>query len=246
MGLCRSTGLSLFFIGTIIRYSFSPPIYVKNFLNQLFSIGFLSIPIVSMTCFFSGAVLALQTYSGFSNFASESGIAAIVVLSITRELSPVMAALMVSARSGAAIAAEIGAMRVSEQIDALLTLSIYPVRFLLIPRTFAAIVSLPLLVILGDIVGVFGGYVVRVYKLGFNEANYIANTFNSLAFTDIRLGLVKATVFGCVFSLVSCYFGYFSERGAIGVGKATTNSVVISAVLILIANYLVTEIMFGV
>jgi phospholipid/cholesterol/gamma-HCH transport system permease protein len=155
-----------------------------------------------------------------------------------------MAALMVSARAGASMSAEIGTMRVSEQIDALFTLSIYPIRFLIIPRILASIISLPCLVLLGDIIGVFGGYVVSIYKLQFNNANYIANTFSYLHYSDIKLGLIKASIFGFVFSVISCYCGYFSNKGALGVGRATTNAVVFSAILILVSNYIVTELMF--
>jgi phospholipid/cholesterol/gamma-HCH transport system permease protein len=244
LNFSSALGSAVFFIISVVRYSISRPIYLKNLISQLNSIGFLSIPIVAMTCFFSGAVLALQSYASFSNFAGESSIAAIVVLSITRELSPVMAGLMVSARSGASIAAEIGTMRVSEQIDALFTLSIYPIRYLIVPRVIASLIALPLLVLLGDVIGVFGGYIVSLYKLNFNEANYISSTFSYLKFYDIKLGLVKAFVFAFVFSLVSCYYGYSAQRGAIGVGKATTNGVVVSSILILISNYVVTEIMF--
>ena len=155
-----------------------------------------------------------------------------------------MVGLMVSGRSGASIAAEIATMRVSEQIDALFTLSVYPIRYLIVPRVIAALISIPLLVLLGDVLGVLGGYVVAIYKLNFNEANYISSTFSFVKFVDIKLGLVKACVFSLVFSLVSCYFGYFAQRGAVGVGKATTNAVMASSILILICNYLVTEIMF--
>jgi phospholipid/cholesterol/gamma-HCH transport system permease protein len=244
LNLSSAFGRAIIFIIIILRYSLSKPIYIVNLIQQLISIGFLSIPIISMTCFFSGAVLALQSYSSFSNFAGESSIAAIVVISIVRELSPVMVGLMVSARAGASISAEIGTMRVSEQIDALFTLSIYPIRFLIIPRVFASIIAMPALVFLGDIIGVMGGYVISIYKLDFNKANYIASTLSYLTFNDVKLGLIKAAIFGMIFSLVSCYFGYFASRGAIGVGKATTNGVVISSILILIFNYIVTELMF--
>jgi phospholipid/cholesterol/gamma-HCH transport system permease protein len=244
LSFSESVGLGIFFIITIIRSCFFGPIYIKNIIQQIISIGFLSIPIVAMTCFFSGAVLAIQSYSGFSNFAGESSISAIVILSITRELSPVMAGLMVSARSGAAMSAEIGTMRVSEQIDALFSLSIYPIRFIIIPRIIASIISLPFLVFLGDIIGVLGGYVVSIYKLGFNKANYIESSISYLKYSDVKLGLIKAFTFGFIFSIVSCYYGYFSSKGAMGVGNATTKGVVTSSILILTANYVITELMF--
>ncbi len=190
-------------------------------------------------------VLALQSYTGFARFSAEGAVATVVVLSMTRELAPVFAGLMVAGRIGAAMAAEIGTMRVTEQIDALTTLSTDPMRYLVAPRLIAGVTMLPLLVIVGDIVGVFGGYIIGVYKLGFNPATYLKNTFDFLEFQDVFSGLVKAAAFGFIITLMGCYQGYNSKGGAQGVGAATTNAVVSASILILIFNYLITEMFFA-
>ena len=194
-----------------------------------------------MTAVFSGAVLALQSYTGFSRFSAESSIATVVVLSITRELGPVLAGLMVAGRVGASIAAEIGTMKVTEQIDALFTLSTDPIKYLVVPRVIAAVLTMPCLVLIGDIIGVMGGYLVSVYKLGFNGITYIKNTVEYLETIDVVSGLVKAAVFGFIIAIMSCYHGYHSNKGARGVGTATTDAVVSSSILILLSNYLITE-----
>ena len=169
----------------------------------------------------------------------------VVLISVTRELAPVLSALMVAGRIGAAMAAEIGTMRVTEQIDALVTLSANPFRYLIAPRVWAGIIVMPLLVIFGDIIGIFGGYVVGVYKLDFNPANYINATMLNLQALDIVSGLVKAGVFGFIISIMGCYNGYHSKGGAQGVGEATTNAVVSSSILVLIFNYIITEMFFS-
>lgn len=223
----------------------TPPYELKIIRQQFLNIGFYSLPVVGMTAIFYGAVLALQSYSGFSRFSAESSIATVVVLSITRELGPVLAGLMVAGRVGASIAAEIGTMRVTEQIDALYTLSTDPIKYLVSPRVLAAAITLPCLVLLGDIIGVMGGYIVSVKKLDFNAANYIINTFKHLERIDVVSGLVKAFVFGIIISTVSCYSGYYSSKGAKGVGSATTIAVVNSSIMILLSNYVVTELFFS-
>jgi len=190
-------------------------------------------------------VLALQSYSGFSRFQAEGAIATVVVLSVTRELGPVLAGLMVAGRIGAAMAAEIGTMRVTEQIDALSTLSTNPFKYLVAPRLIAGTTMLPLLVLVADIIGVFGGFLVSVYRLDFNPSSYITRTWEFLEPVDVISGLVKAAVFGFVISLMGCYFGYKSRGGAQGVGQATTNAVVAASILILVFNYLITGIFFS-
>ncbi len=221
------------------------PLYLDLILRHVINIGFYSLPVVAMTAFFSGAVLALQSYTGFSRFSAEGSIATVVVLSITRELGPVLAGLMVAGRVGASIAAEIATMRVTEQIDALYTLSTDSIKYLVTPRVIAAVLTLPCLVLVGDIIGVMGGYLVSVYKLDFNSTNYIINTLEYLEAADVISGLVKAAVFGFIISIMSCYHGYYSDKGAKGVGFATTSAVVSSSILILISNYLITEIFFS-
>ena len=235
---------SLFVVKALIGI-IRPPYDLKMIMQQMVNIGFYSLPVVGMTAIFSGAVLALQSYTGFSRFSAESSIATVVVLSVTRELGPVLAGLMVAGRVGASIAAEIGTMRVTEQIDALFTLSTDPIKYLVSPRVLAAAVTLPCLVFIGDIIGVMGGYMVSVHKLDFNSANYIINTLKYLERMDVVSGLVKAFVFGIIISTVSCYSGYNSDKGAKGVGNATTMAVVNSSILILLSNYLITELFFS-
>ncbi len=212
----------------------------------MIDIGYYSLPVVGLTAIFSGMVLALQSYTGFARFNAESAIANVVVLSLTRELGPVLAGLMVAGRIGASMAAEIGTMRVTEQIDALTTLSTNPYKYLIAPRLIAGLLMLPLLVLVADIIGVFGGYIVGVYKLGFNPNVYLANTIDFLEPLDVISGLVKAAVFGFIIALMGCYNGFNSKGGAQGVGSATTNAVVSSSILILVFNYMLTELFFSV
>ena len=222
-----------------------PPFYPRLLLRQMVEIGFYSLPVVGLTGLFAGMVLALQSYTGFSRFSAESSIPTVVVLSITRELGPVLAGLMVAGRVGAAMAAEIGTMRVTEQIDALTTLSTNPHKYLIVPRLLGGLLMLPFLVLVADIIGVLGGYLVSVYKLGFNADTYITNTFEYLETMDVVSGLVKAAVFGYLIALMGCYHGFHSRGGAQGVGKATTNAVVTGAILVLIFNYVITEAFFA-
>ena len=222
-----------------------PPFYPRLVVRQMVEIGFYSLPVVGLTGLFAGMVLALQSYTGFSRFSAESTIPTVVVLSITRELGPVLAGLMVAGRVGAAMAAEIGTMRVTEQIDALTTLSTNPHKYLIVPRLVAGFLMLPFLVLVTDIIGVGGGYLVSVFKLGFNPDAYINNTLEYLEVMDVASGLVKAAVFGYLIALMGCYHGFYSKGGAQGVGKATTNAVVTGAILVLIFNYIITEAFFA-
>jgi phospholipid/cholesterol/gamma-HCH transport system permease protein len=233
------------FTGRAIFHGVSGPFYPRAILRQMIDIGYYSLPVVGLTAIFTGMVLALQSYTGFSRFEAESAVATIVVLSMTRELGPVLAGLMVAGRVGASMAAEIGTMRVTEQIDALTTLSTDPFKYLVWPRLIAGLLMLPLLVIVADIIGVFGGYIVGIYKLGFGPYEYINNTFEFLEAQDVISGLVKAAVFGFLVALMGCYQGYHSRGGAQGVGAATTKAVVSASILILTANYVVTELFFS-
>ena len=225
----------------------TPPWYPALILRQMLNIGYFSLPVVGMTALFTGMVLALQSYTGFARFNAnaESAIATVVVLSVTRELGPVIAGLMVAGRIGASLAAEIGTMRVTEQIDALQTLSTNPFKYLVAPRLLAGLAMMPILVLVADIVGVFGGYIVGVYNLDFNPQTYLRATRQFLEFLDVFSGLVKAAVFGFLITLMGCYHGYYSEGGAQGVGRATTNAVVSASILILLFNYVITGMFFG-
>jgi phospholipid/cholesterol/gamma-HCH transport system permease protein len=215
-----------------IRWVFTPPYYWQQLFRQITDIGYYSLPVVGLTTLFSGMVLALQSYTGFARFSAEDTVATVVVLSVTRELGPVLAGLMVAGRIGASMAAEIGTMRVTDQIDALDTLSTRPMQYLVAPRLLAGTICLPFLVLVGDIIG-------------FNPSIYLARTLEYLEVSDVTLGLIKAAVFGFLIALMGCYHGYHSGRGAQGVGRATTNAVVSASILILIANYIVTTIFFG-
>jgi phospholipid/cholesterol/gamma-HCH transport system permease protein len=236
--------LSLF---TIISLShcFRPPFYPRLIFRQMVEIGYFSLPVVGLTAIFTGMVLALQSYTGFARFSAESAIPNVVIVSITRELGPVLAGLMVAGRVGAAMAAEIGTMRVTEQIDALNTLATNPFKYLVAPRLIAGLTMLPLLVLVADIIGVFGGYVVSIHKLGFNPSNYLQNTVDFMEAQDVISGLVKAATFGFLITLMGCYHGYNSRGGAQGVGQATTNAVVSASILILCFNYFITELFFA-
>ena len=236
--------LALFALGAIGQ-GLRPPYYLRAFLHQLLEIGYYSLPVVGLTAIFTGMVLALQSYTGFSRFSAESAIATVVVVSITRELGPVLAGLMVAGRIGASMAAELGTMRVTEQIDALSTLSTSPMKYLVAPRLLAGVVTLPFLVLIADIIGVLGGYLVAVYKLGFNPHAYLQSTWDAMKQEDVVSGLIKAAVFGFIITLMGCYHGYNSKGGAQGVGMATTNAVVSASILILCFDYLLTEMFFS-
>ena len=240
-------GRLVIFAATAISHCVRPPLYPRLIGRQMIDIGYYSLPVVGLTAIFSGMVLALQSYTGFARFSagSENAVANVVVVSLTRELGPVLAGLMVAGRIGASMAAEIGTMRVTEQIDALSTLSTNPFKYLVVPRLLAGLLMLPCLVLVADIIGVFGGFVVSVYKLGFNPAAYITNTYDFMKPLDVISGLVKAAVFGFLIALMGCYAGYYSKGGAQGVGTATTNAVVSSSILILTFNYVLTELFFG-
>ncbi|UNM05967.1 MAG: ABC transporter permease [Holosporaceae bacterium] len=236
--------LSLFTFRSV-SCCFRPPFYLRQLFVQMYRIGYLSLPVVGLTAIFTGMVLALQSYTGFSRFSAESAIATVVVLSITRELGPVLAGLMVAGRVGASMAAELGTMRVTEQIDALSTLATDPYKYLVAPRIVAAVICLPLLVLCADAIGVLGGYIVSIHKLGFNSAIYIEQTFQYLEADDVISGLQKAAIFGFMIALMGCHQGYRSRGGAQGVGRATTNAVVSSSIAILVLNYLLTSVLFS-
>ena len=245
LSFLEATGRLTIFAGVSVSHIVRPPFYPRLLLRQVIEIGYYSLPVVGLTAVFTGMVLALQSYTGFARFNAESAVATVVVLSITRELAPVLAGLMVAGRIGAAMAAEIGTMRVTEQIDALSTLSTNPYKYLVAPRLLAGFIMLPCCVLVADIIGVFGGYLISVHKLGFNPSVYIKNTWQFLELIDVLSGLVKAAVFGFLIALMGCYHGYYSKGGAQGVGSATSNAVVSASILILGFNYLITEAFFA-
>jgi phospholipid/cholesterol/gamma-HCH transport system permease protein len=245
LALCAEVGRVALFAKDAISVGLTPRFYGGQIASQFFRIGYTSLPVVAMTAFFTGGALALQIYTGSSPTTAGTLVPSIVAIGITRELGPVLAGLMVSGRVGASIAAELGTMRVTEQTDALVTLSTNPLKYLVGPRLIAAVVSLPLLVAIGDTIGIMGGYFVGTRALGFNGFSYIKTTADQLHFDDISSGLIKAAVFGFIIALMGCYHGFNSKGGAQGVGRATTNAVVSSAILILAANFILTSLLFG-
>lgn len=245
LGLLAATGALALFAARALAHAALPPFYPGEFLRQLLRIGYFSLPVVGLTALFTGAALALQIHAGGSRFNAEAVVPSIVAIGMVRELGPVLCGLMVAGRVGSSIAAELGSMRVTEQIDALVTLSTDPMRYLVAPRVLAATLALPFLTAVSDIIGVMGGYLVGISRLGISPGNYIQNTVDYLEPGDIVSSLVKGAAFGFIIAVVGCHQGYHSARGAQGVAQATRGAVVMASVLILAANYLLTELFFS-
>ena len=236
--------VTLFAVDTVSHLG-RPPYYPREFAQALVQIGYFSLPVVGLTTIFTGGALALQIYAGGARFSAEAVVPQIVAIGMVRELGPVLVGLMIAARVTSSIAAEIATMKVTEQIDALITLSTNPAKYLTLPRVLAATVVMPLLVGVGDIIGILGGYLVGVERLGFNAGTYLRNTIDFLEPLDVVSSLTKAAVFGFLAALMGCYFGMRSGRGAQGVGRATKGAVVAASVLILAANFVLTELFFS-
>jgi phospholipid/cholesterol/gamma-HCH transport system permease protein len=239
-----ATGRMAIFAILGVSHCVRPPFYFRLIGRQMIDMGYYSLPVVGLTAFFTGMVLALQTHSGFA-IGAETAVATVVVLSVTRELGPVIAGLMVAGRIGAAVAAEIGTMRVTDQIDALSTLATNPYKYLVAPRLLAGTLMLPLLVFVADIIGVFGGFLVATYKLHYNPGGYLGQTWDTLKTDDVVSGLIKSAVFGFIVALMGCYHGYHSKGGAQGVGTATTYAVVSASIMILVTDYVLTALFFS-
>ena len=237
-------GLILLLLLRTVIWMIRPPFRVFLVVKQMEFIGVQSLPVVILTGIFSGMVFALQSFYGFSQFGAESLVGPTVALALTRELGPVLTGLMVSGRAGSAIAAEIGTMRVTEQIDALAVMAANPVQYLIVPRLIAGVAMLPILTLIADVLGIIGGYFVSVNLLGVNGGLYIAKTVEYLDLDDIVNGLIKAGAFGLILSFIGCYKGYYTRGGAEGVGRATTQAVVISSMSIIVADYFLTAVMF--
>lgn len=245
LALLTSIGQVAIFALQAIRHLATPPFYARETAQQFLQIGWLSLPVVGLTALFTGGALALQIYAGGARFNAEAVVPQIVAIGIARELGPVLGGLMVAGRVASAIAAEIATMKVTEQIDALRTLSTHPMKYLTAPRLIAATLTLPILVAVGDSIGILGGYLVSTTRLDFNPAAYLSNTRDFLTVWDVTSGLWKGAVFGFIVALMGCYHGMNSGRGARGVGRATTAAVVSASILILAANYLLTEAFFS-
>lgn len=242
--LLSEMGRVVTFLVQTVRMTISRPFYVRNLFKQMEAIGVNSIPVVMTTALSTGMVLALQSYTGFKRFGAESLIGTVVSLSMTRELGPVLTGLMVAGRAGAAMAAELGTMKVTEQIDALETLATNPMKYLVVPRFVASTIMMFFLTILGMMIGIAGGYFVGVKVLGTNPVTYVNQSINNTEVSDIWFGLVKALVFGAVVGLIGSYKGFNAEGGAEGVGKATTGAVVVSCMLILILDYFLSALLW--
>jgi phospholipid/cholesterol/gamma-HCH transport system permease protein len=242
--LFEQTGLWFQALWGTILWAFRRPYDVSEWFKQMVRVGVDSIPVVFLTTMFTGMVLALQTYTGFQRVHAEQFVASVVALAMLRELSPVLVGLMVTGRVGSSMAAEIGTMRVTEQIDALKALATEPIQYLFVPRVIAGVVMLPFLVILGDALGVYGGYLVGVKLMGTNPVVYKQNTFQFLELSDLWSGLIKAAVFGLILTLTGCVRGYYTSGGAEGVGRSTTEAVVSASLIILLTDFFLTKILF--
>jgi phospholipid/cholesterol/gamma-HCH transport system permease protein len=245
LGILAAIGRVSLFAWSTLTHLVRPPIYPREVALALLHIGWLSLPVVGLTAIFTGGALALQIYAGGARFNAEAVVPQIVAIGMVRELGPVLVGLMIAARVTSSVAAEIATMKVTEQIDALVTLSTHPMKYLTVPRVLAATLTVPLLVGVGDIIGIFGGYAVATGTLGFNAAGYIQNTVDFLEIKDITSSLAKGAVFGFIAALMGCYFGMNSGRGAQGVGRATKGSVEAAAILILAANFVLTGVFFS-
>lgn len=240
----QACGQYMIFLGRAFSRGVRPPYYTRQIVMQLLQIGYYSLPVIGLTAVFTGGVLALQSYAGFSRFSAQNALPMVVAISVTRELGPVIAGLMFAGRVGATIAAEIGTMKVTEQIDALATLSTDSYRYLYAPRIFAGLTTLPILVFIADILGVMGGFIVAVCQLGFKPFQYLKATAQCLVADDVTSGLIKAAFFGVSTALMGCFQGAHSKGGAAGVGRATMNAVVLSSIAVLCLNYILTTLLF--
>ncbi len=241
--ILEAGGIVLFTFRTL-RHLFTPPVDLKLIIQQMLSIGVRSFPVVFITSIFTGMVLALQTYTGFKRFGAETMVGSVVALSMTRELGPVLTGLIVTGRAGAAIAAEIGTMRVTEQIDALETLATNPLKYLVLPRFIAGLLMLPALTVLSDIIGINGGFIVSAGVYNMSSSLYWRRVWDYLEMEDFYNGLIKAGFFGGSMALVCSYKGFYTEGGAEGVGRATTQAVVLSSMIILVSDYFLSAWLF--
>ncbi len=240
IGFVTAIGSVVLLLGRTLMWIPRRPLGVRDFMQQMQVVGVQSLPVVLLTAIFTGMVLAYQSFQGFQRFGAESLVGTVVALSVTRELAPVFCGLMVSGRVGAAMAAELGTMRVTEQIDALETLATNPIKYLVVPRVLACTIAMPLLVVFADLIGIIGGYFVSTKLLGVDEGVYVQRTWQYLEWPDLRMGLIKSVVFGLTVALIGCYNGFYAKGGAEGVGNATTRAVVTSSILVFVFDYFIT------
>lgn len=240
---CRSLRFFWFIVRTLIA-ALQKPFHGHIFWKQLRIMAFDSIPLMALTALFTGMVLALQSASAFANFSTEATLPHIVALSIVRELAPVLGGLMMAGRWGSSMSAELSTMRVTDQIDALVTLSTRPLQYLVVPRVLAATLAMPFLIFLADVIGIFGGGIIAVQQCSMLSGQYLSKILDILVCFDVCAGMIKATVFGLTIGLIGCYQGYYAKGGTQGVGIATTRSVVQSSIFILLLNYFLTSLLF--
>ena len=231
-------------MGRVFVWTVRPPYDWRELFRQMVKVGVNSMPVVLLTAMFTGMVLALQTFTVLSRFSAESFVGSLVALSMVRELSAVLSGLIVAGRAGSAMGAELGTMRVTEQIDALEVMATDPVHYLVVPRVWATTITLPLLVVLGNAVGIFGGYLVAVVLMGANPISYIDRTFQFMGAKDLFSGVIKAAFFGFLLAVIGCQQGFYTSGGAEGVGRSTTSAVVVASIAILIADFFLTRVLF--
>ncbi len=237
-------GRFFYIMAESVLWTFRRPFDGAELLRQMVRVGWDSIPVVFLTCLFTGMVLALQTFRGFERFHAEGFVGSVVALSLTRELAPVLTGLMVAGRVGSAMAAELGTMRVTEQIDALYAMATEPIQYLVVPRVTASVLMLPILTVMGDAVGIIGGWMVSVGLFGANSYLYMERTFQFLEVNDVTSGLVKAAFFGLILSVTGCTKGFYTSGGAEGVGRSTTSAVVTASLYILLSDFFLTKVLF--
>lgn len=231
-------------VGRLFAWTPRPPYDVRELFRQMVRVGLGSIPVVLLTALFTGGVMALQTFTVLQRFNAESYVGTLVALSMVRELAAVLSSLIVAGRAGSAMGAELGTMRVTEQIDALEVMATDPVHYLVVPRVWATVLTLPLLVVLADALGIAGGYIVSVPLMGANPISYLHASFQFMDLKDLFSGVIKAAVFGFLIAVIGCQQGFYTTGGAEGVGRSTTKAVVLASIAILISDFFLTRILF--
>lgn len=243
-GFFREMGRFFLMLGNVLAWTPRPPFDLRELLRQMLRVGVSSVPVVLLTAMFTGMVLALQTFTVLRRFNAESFVGSLVALSMVRELSAVLSGLIVAGRAGSAMGAELGTMRVTEQIDALEVMATDPVHYLVVPRVWATVLMLPLLIVVADAIGIGGGYLVSVVLMGANPVSYVENTFQYMDLLDLFSGLIKAAVFGMLLAVVGCQQGFYTTGGAEGVGRSTTRAVVVASIAILVSDFFLTRLLF--
>jgi phospholipid/cholesterol/gamma-HCH transport system permease protein len=243
-GFFEQMGRLFQMMGRVFAWTPRPPYDWRELFRQMVKVGVNSTPVVLLTTLFTGMVLALQTFTVLRRFNAESFVGSLVALSMVRELSAVLSGLIVAGRAGSAMGAELGTMRVTEQIDALEVMATDPVHYLVVPRVWASTIMLPLLVALGNGIGILGGYLVAVVLFKANPVSYVHRTFQYMQLNDLLSGLIKSAIFGFLLALIGCQQGFYTTGGAEGVGRSTTAAVVVASIAILVSDFFLTRLLF--